>query len=263
MPDELTIKEKLIIARNAGYDFLEMSVDESDEKLARLEWDKSKRTQIVVDCHEARLPIGSICLSGNRKFPIGSSEKEVEEAGVAIITKAIELASDLGIRMIQLAGYDVYYNEVTTPTTKERFLYNLDKVVKIAAREGVMLALETMENDFMNSIEKAMYYVNTIDSPYLQVYPDIGNVYNGTDHPMRDIRTGKGHIAAVHLKESKPGIFRNLLFGEGQVDFVSAVNVFKSLGVTRYNAEFWYNGKSDWEETIIKTQRLLRPIIEA
>ena len=36
MPGNLSWKEKLSIAKNAGYDFLEMSVDETDEKLARI-----------------------------------------------------------------------------------------------------------------------------------------------------------------------------------------------------------------------------------
>ena len=37
MPGNLTMAEKLTAAREAGYDYLEMSVDETDEKLARLD----------------------------------------------------------------------------------------------------------------------------------------------------------------------------------------------------------------------------------
>ena len=35
MPNELSFREKLTYAREAGYDFLEMSIDETEEKLAR------------------------------------------------------------------------------------------------------------------------------------------------------------------------------------------------------------------------------------
>jgi len=48
----------------------------------------------------------------------------------------------------------------------------------MAARYGIILAFETMETEFMNTIEKAMYYVNEVNSPYLQVYPDLGNITN-------------------------------------------------------------------------------------
>jgi hypothetical protein len=37
---------------------------------------------------------------------------------------------------------------------------------------GCHLAFETMETAFMNTVGKAMAYVDRIQSPYLQVYPD-------------------------------------------------------------------------------------------
>ena len=43
MPNELSFREKLTYAREAGYDFLEMSIDETDAKLARLEMSKAER----------------------------------------------------------------------------------------------------------------------------------------------------------------------------------------------------------------------------
>ena len=47
MPGNLSWMEKLSVAKNAGYDFLEMSVDETDEKLARIEWSKQERKELV------------------------------------------------------------------------------------------------------------------------------------------------------------------------------------------------------------------------
>ena len=41
------------------------------------------------------------------------------------MAKAIDLASDLGIRVIQLAGYDVYY-EKKSVATRSFFIENLD-----------------------------------------------------------------------------------------------------------------------------------------
>ena len=35
-----------------------------------------------------------------------------------------------------------------------------------------------MENCFMNTVWKAMYYVRQIDSLYLNIYPDVGNMKN-------------------------------------------------------------------------------------
>ena len=109
MPGNLSWKEKLSVAKNAGYDFLEMSVDETDEKLARIEWSKQERKELLDAMYEVGLPIRSMCLSGHRKYPLGSHDPLIREKSLEIMEKAIDLADDLGIRIIQLAGYDVYY----------------------------------------------------------------------------------------------------------------------------------------------------------
>ena len=120
-----------------------------------------------------------------------------------------------------------------------------------------MLAMETMENDFMNTVEKAMYSVNRVNSPYLQVYPDIGNISNATGDVAGDLLTGKGHIAAAHLKETVPGKFREIPYGTGQVDFPAAIARLYELGIRRYVSECWYCGEENWKEIIKGNRRFL------
>ena len=171
MPNSLTFKEKLLCTKECGFDFLEISIDETDEKLSRLDMDKSDRLSLINDMYESGIYIRTMCLSGHRKYPLGSINEKIREKSLNIMQKAINLADDLGIRIIQLAGYDVYYED-STEETKKYFEKNLRKCVDMASEKGIILAFETMETEFMNTIQKAMYYVNKIDSPYLQVYPD-------------------------------------------------------------------------------------------
>lgn len=78
----------------------------------------------------------------------------------------------------------------------------------MAEKAGVLLGFETMETEFMNTVEKAMKYVCLVDSPYLQIYPDIGNLTNAAVTYKQDIyddmALGKGHLIAMHLKETVP-----------------------------------------------------------
>ncbi len=60
---------------------------------------------------ETGVGIPSMCLSAHRRFPFGSRDEAVRERAREIMSKAIRLARDLGIRTIQLAGYDVYYED--------------------------------------------------------------------------------------------------------------------------------------------------------
>ncbi|NEU03128.1 TIM barrel protein, partial [Escherichia coli] len=53
----------------------------------------------------------SMTLSGHRKYPFGSKNPEIRAKAMEIMEKAIILAKKLGIRTVQLAGYDVYYEK--------------------------------------------------------------------------------------------------------------------------------------------------------
>lgn len=254
MPAELSWKEKLEAAKSAGFDFLEMSIDETEEKLERLEMTEPERLELIKLTKETGIPIGTMCLSGHRKYPLGSHDPQVKKKSMEIMRKAIELASDLGIRIIQLAGYDVYYEE-SDDETRQYFTENLKKAAELAASAGVVLAFETMETGFMNTVEKAMKYVKQVSSVYLNVYPDIGNITNaafanGKD-VLDDLKLGSGRLAAMHLKETKPGIFREVPYGEGHVDFKKAIETSWKLGVRIYVAEFWYTGNPSWKEDLV------------
>ena len=258
MPDTLNWNEKFAAGREAGFDTLEISIDESDFRLSRLAWTREERKKLLELSRYYDFYINTMCLSGHRKYPLGSGIAEIEAQSLKIMEEALELSYDLGIRIIQLAGYDVYYNEKSTPSTKERFFRNLVKSTAMASSRGVILALETMENSFLNTVEKAMYYVQMINSPYLKVYPDIGNITNATENVGRDLRMGKGSIVAAHLKETIPNVYRNMKFGEGNVDFGMAAGVLQSMGVSLFTAEFWYDGSKNWRETLRQSNCYLR-----
>ena len=166
MPNTLSWKEKLEAAKEAGYDFVEISIDETDEKLARLDWSASERLELVRTMEKIGVPIRSMCLSGHRKYPLGSPSEATRARSMEIMEKAIALADDLGIRVIQLAGYDVYYEE-GTEETRRLFGENLEKAVEMASRRSVVLGFETMETEFMNTVEKSMKYVDAVNSLYL------------------------------------------------------------------------------------------------
>ena len=266
MPPSLTWREKLAFARDSGYDFVEISIDEKDEKLARLDWTAQERRELVDAMQEVGLPIRSMCLSGHRKYPLGSADPAVRECGMEIMEKAVALADDLGVRIIQLAGYDVYYED-STAETRALFLENLRKAAEMAAVKGILLGFETMETDFMNTVWKSMFYVNAVGSPYLGVYPDSGNLTNaaltGKASVLEDLKSGRGHIVAMHLKETVPGVFREVPFLTGHVDFEKIIRTAWELGVRRYVTEMWYTGNDDtWKDDIHFACRSMRELLD-
>lgn len=266
VPAELTWIERLDVARESGFDYVEMSVDESDARLERLDWTPGERRQLVRNMDSTGTLIRSMCLSAHRKYPLGASDPAVAARSLEIMKKALDLACDLGIRTIQLAGYDVYYEE-GTPETRARFAENLAVSVEMASRVGVLLGFETMETPFMDTVEKSMAYVSQINSPYLGVYPDMGNLTNASflygTSVADDIATGRGHIIAAHCKETVAGRYREVPFGTGTTDYEGALDELVSQGVRRYVAEFWYVGSDVWREEAAAASKYVREKIDA
>lgn len=268
MPGTMTIGEKLECAKECGYDYVELSVDETDEKLARLDWTKEERLALVTEMYRVGLPLRSMCLSGHRKYPFGAKDPEVRKRGMEIMEKAIDLADDLGIRTIQLAGYDAYYEKDQWEGSRQAFLENLTKATEMAAAKGISMGFETMETPFMNTVWKSMFYVNHIDNPWLGIYPDCGNLTNAAvadgSSVTDDLYSGRGHVIAMHLKATKPGLFRDMVFDDptSHVDFEADIARAWSLGVRRYVTEMWYLGSEKWKDDIHTANRTMRAILD-
>ena len=242
MPD-VSWPEKLKIAKEAGYDFVEISIDATEERIARVYSSKRERRELVELCWELDMPIRTLNASALTKYSLGNPDPAVCARGMEIAERSVELAEDLGVRIVMIPGYDVYY-EPHSDETERRFVGNIRRLERTAACAGVQLGFETMENEFMNTVEKALYYIGLVQSNYLKIYPDIGNTTNaavlhGTD-PIEDLRLGRGQLLALHLKETCPGHYREIPYGTGHVDFEAAVKTAWELGVRRYVTEFWY-----------------------
>lgn len=259
-PKNFTWRERLAFAKELGFDFVEMSVDESDSRLARLDWTKKERLDIVQAIYETGIRIPSICFSGHRRYPLGSNDPKTEATSLEMMKKCIELAQDLGIRTIQLAGYDVYYEE-KSPETRARFIKNLRKACDWAEEAQVILAIEIMDDPFINSIEKYLAVEKEIDSPYLFVYPDTGNVSAWHNDLWSEFYNGHKSIAALHLKdtyavtENSKGQFRDVPFGDGCVDWEA---MFAILKKTNYNGPFLIEMWSENCATVEDTKQAIQ-----
>lgn len=236
LPKDITWLERLTLARELGFDFIEMSVDESDDRLARLDWTDQEIQTVKQAIETSGVPIYSLCLSGHRRYPLGSLDESVQAKALEMMAKAIHLASKLGIRNIQLAGYDVYYDPKSVKT-RDNFVKNLKKAVAMAAGKQVLLSIEIMDDPFIHSIRQFMTLKKQVPSPWLQVYPDLGNLSAWPDNdPAAELELGLDHIVAVHVKDTLkvtpdfPGKFKNVPFGQGDVDILGCLSTLHRLG---------------------------------
>jgi hexulose-6-phosphate isomerase len=240
LPKQLSWMARLSLAQALGFDFVEMSIDETDERLARLDWSKAERALLRAAVADSGVTVPSMCLSGHRRFPFGSRDPAIRSRAREIMRKAIDLSVSIGLRTIQLAGYDVYY-EPSDQETRQRFTEGLRWAVDEAARSQVMLAVEIMDTPLINSITAWQEYDKIIESPFFCVYPDLGNLSAWNNDVPGELRKGIAKIVAIHLKDTLrvtadfPGKFRDVLFGTGCVDFPTC---FRVLAELKYRGPF-------------------------
>lgn len=127
LPKDIDWIERIELVKECEYDFIEISIDETDDRLSRLDWSDEEINRIHKALVDNDIRIPSMCFSGHRRFPMGSRDEKTRDKAMELMKKAIIFSDKMGIRNIQMAGYDVYYEE-GSKETKHYFIENLKKL---------------------------------------------------------------------------------------------------------------------------------------
>jgi L-ribulose-5-phosphate 3-epimerase len=229
LPASLSWEERLAAAGRAGYDFVEISIDESNERLARLDWSASERAALRRAIANTGVRVMTMCLSGHRKYPLGSHDAEIRRQGQEILRKAIAFAGDVGLRVVQVMGYDVFY-EPSDDETRVNFIDGLRLGAVWAEQAGVMLGLENLDTPFVENLTKALDIIHEIDSPWLQLYPDLGNLVAAGFSPIEQLPQAGRQLLGIHIKDVLPRVIRGVPFGEGIMCFQETFRALAQTG---------------------------------
>jgi L-ribulose-5-phosphate 3-epimerase/hexulose-6-phosphate isomerase len=226
-------------ARRAGFSFVDLSVDETPERKARLDWSPETRQRVREAAARQGVQLGGICLSVHRAVGPGSADPGVRTEADRIFAQGIDLCHDLGVPVLQVAGYYAYY-ESADPGQRERYVASLRRAIPRAARAGVLLGIENVDGHDVTSISRGMNIVREIDSPWLQLYPDIGNIAEQQLDEIEELRSGEGHMLAIHLKDVRVGEPRRVPMGEGIANFPKAfTELVRQAWSGRMMIEMW------------------------
>ena len=99
LPRDLALSEKLRIAKELGFDYFELSTDESDAFQARVASGKTGIIEIRKAIEAYDIPIMTMCLSGTRNCPIGSENPELAAKGMKLTMDAIHFSAEIGLHM--------------------------------------------------------------------------------------------------------------------------------------------------------------------
>jgi len=213
-----TVLECMALAKEAGYDGIELALEadgptgmDSTEK----DW-----AQIRKYSDEIGLPIHSVATGLHWGSPITSNDETVREKAVQIVDKQLDMAKALGAEAILVVPGAVGvcfipdFEPVQYDVAYERSLAAFKRLKGKAEALQIKIGIENVWNRFMLSPLEVRDFVDKINSPYVGVYFDVGNIiYNGL--PEQWIRILGKRICKLHFKDvRRDGAFVDLLAGD-------------------------------------------------
>lgn len=227
LPKGLPIAERFQIARDAGFEAVEMQTVE----------DQAEAEQAKAASDKTGLKIHSVMNSAHWKFPLSSADPEVVKTSVAGMETSLRNAKLWG------AGTVLLVPAVVDPKTPYADAWTRShKVIKerllpLATELKVIIAVEEVWNKFLLSPLEMAKYVDEFNSPWLKSYFDVGNIVFYA-YPQDWIRTLNKRIVRVHLKDFKldrsAGTFHWKNIGEGDIDWIEVRKALADIGYDNY-----------------------------
>lgn len=218
-----SIMEKFEAAKQAGFDGVEV-----DSHLDRTEVRQAAAT--------TGLTVPSVCNSQHWKYLMSSPDPEVREQGVAAMKVALEDAAEYGADTVLLVPGRVT-DSVRYDECWDRSVVEIRKVVPLAEKLKVKIAIENVWNSFLLSPLEMVRYVDQFQSEYVGAYFDCGNIL-AYGWPEQWIRILGKRIAKIHIKEYSRKIADekgrsagfNVKLREGDVNWAEVMKAIDETG---------------------------------
>lgn len=236
----LSAREYIEMAKDAGYQGIEFGLDETGIVGLDSSDKEIKEIKSIADGEGIETP--SLASGLYWQYPITSLDRDIREKAKSIVRRQLDIAALLGADTILvvpglvgadfISGSKVTEYDVAYDLSLEAFM----ELKEYAEKIKVNIGLENVWNKFLLSPLEMRDFIDKIDSPYVGVYFDVGNVaYSG--YPEHWIKILASRIKKVHFKDFKVSVgningFVDLLSGD--VNYPAVMEQFKNVGYNDY-----------------------------
>ncbi len=254
---ETDLEKVFALAKDAGFEGVELALDETGP--VNLQSTKEDMEKVKACADKYGIKLYSLASGLYWKCNYTANSPEMREKAMNITRKQLELASYLGMESIlvvpgavgvdfepdsEVIPYDVAYDRC-----KEALL----ALAPVAEQYKVHLAIENVWNKFLLSPLEMRDLIDSINSPYVGSYFDVGNVlYSG--YPEHWIKILGSRIKKVHLKDYRRDVgtlsgFVDLL--AGNVDYIAVKKALDDIGYTGWTTAEMLPPYAQYPETIV------------
>ena len=227
LPRSMSYAERFALARQVGFDAIEMQTIAKAEEAAEIKEAATK----------SGLRIHSVMNMDHWRLPLSSSDPQVVSDSVKGMETSLKNAALWGADTVLLvpAVVDAKTSYQDAWTRSQRVIR--ERLLPMARDLKVIIAVEEVWNKFLLSPIEFVKYVDEFNSPSVKAYFDVGNVvFYG--FPQDWIRTLGSRIVKMHIKDFKldrrSGQFTWPNIGEGDIDWPEVRRALTEIKYTGY-----------------------------
>ena len=264
-----TLAESFALAKDAGFDGVEVALDEGAGEIT-LESTEKELLAVKNQAKENGIELYSVASGLYWSYFLNDADETIRTKAQDIVKKQLETAAILGCDSILVipgcvnAEFAAPGKVMDYETCYNRSLESVMKVKKYAEEYKVNIGLENVWNKFLLSPLEMRDFIDKVGSDYVGSYLDIGNVLaNG--FPEHWISALGKRIKKVHFKDYRMeagGLhgFVDLLAGD--VDYPSVMKELEKVGYDGWvTAEMIPNYKHYTETIIYNTSNAMDRIL--
>jgi hexulose-6-phosphate isomerase len=259
-PDRMSLKECLQLARDAGFDGIELNYDLENDlspKSGTREYQAIRKT-----AEDIGIAISGLCSFLFWPYSFASNDAAARQRGLELAQLMIQAAHDLGTENLLVVPGAVHipwikdHDPVPADVCDQRARDAVAKLVPLAEKNGIFLNIENIFfNGYLLSPQDMNAFVDSFKSKHVRVHFDTGNImlFQFPEHwvPLLGER-----IKNIHFKEfTKKGTdhslesFRPLL--DGTTNWPAVLEALDKVGYRGYVTFEYFHPFPHYPEALI------------
>ena len=259
-PDKMNLRECLQLAKNAGFDAIELNYDLDNDLSPKATTEDYRKIRQMAD--SIGIAISGLCSFLFWPYPLTSNDESKRKRGLELAGLIGQAASDLGVENVLVVPGAVHipwrtdHEPVPNDVCEQRAKEAIAQLAKSAERQKVYLNMENIFfNGFLMTPMEMNQFVDHFGNERIRIHYDTGNIamFQHAEHwiPIMGKR-----IQNIHLKEfTRKGTdhslesFRPLL--DGTTNWPAVTDALEKINYTGYLTFEYFHPYPHYPEALI------------
>ncbi len=277
-PANMPLRDRMTLAKEAGFDGFEVALNEDDEAGSRsdlgllcLQSFQEDAPRVVGTARRVGIEISGVACGLYWNYSLTADDPEERNKAMDISRALLRSAHMVGVDGVLVIPGNVHATFIPDcpivpyKVAYARALVAIKELSPLAEELEVSMGLEYVWNMFLLSPLEMLHFIEQVESDYVGFYMDTGNMMP-TGFPEQWIRILGDHIVRVHFKDFKRSVgtldgFCDLL--EGDVNWPEVMAALTEVGYDGWcTAEMMPPYQHAPDELIFSTSRAMDRIFD-